>query len=227
MERRTKIENINDEESSSEEEEQLRQMSQTNSGDNLNLGVGAEISSTQEVTEATEQSVILKTTAIKKLAQKKPASTEQLNNEDAGYRTVIEVKFDEKAHVSECFASAIKAWRINGPNVINLENQNLTDDHIDKLCHFLADRDMITHLNLRRNHISNQGAKMLSNFVQEFDHTLTHLDVTRNHIGQDGGQAILDALNATTRIVDCQIKYGNPISNKMGRIIEREIKANI
>lgn len=28
-------------------------------------------------------------------------------------------------------------------------------------------------------------------------------------------------------MTDCQIKYGNPISNKMGRIIDREIKANI
>ena len=37
----------------------------------------------------------------------------------------------------------------------------------------------------------------------------------------------MHALNGTTRIVECQIKYGNPISNKMGRVIEREIKANI
>ena len=37
----------------------------------------------------------------------------------------------------------------------------------------------------------------------------------------------MDALNITTRMTDCQIKYGNPISNKMGRIIDREIKANI
>ena len=51
--------------------------------------------------------------------------------------------------------------------------------------------------------------------------------MTRNRIGQDGGQSILDALYATTRIIDCQIKYGNPISNKMGRVIDREIKANI
>ena len=63
--------------------------------------------------------------------------------------------------------------------------------------------------------------------MTEHDHTLTHFDVTRNRIGQDGGQSILDALEKTTRIVDCQIKYGNPISNKMGRILEREIKANI
>lgn len=86
---------------------------------------------------------------------------------------------------------------------------------------------MVTHLNLRKNMISNAGAKHLGEFLTKMDHTLTHLDLTRNRIGQDGGQAILDALNATTRIVDCQMKYGNPISNKMGRIIEREIKANI
>ena len=86
---------------------------------------------------------------------------------------------------------------------------------------------MISKLNLRRNFISNQGAQSLGKFISENDETLTHLDITRNRIGQDGGKAILDALNATTRIVDCQFKYGNPISSKMGRIIEREIKANI
>ena len=86
---------------------------------------------------------------------------------------------------------------------------------------------MITHLNLRKNQISNAGAKCLSSFISEEDHALTHLNITRNRIGQDGGQAILAALNSTTRIVECQIAYGNPISNKMGRIIEREIKANI
>lgn len=39
--------------------------------------------------------------------------------------------------------------------------------------------------------------------------------------------AILEALNATTRIIECRLRYGNPISNKLGRFIEREIKANI
>jgi len=48
---------------------------------------------------------------------------------------------------------------------------------------FLASREMITHLNLRRNLISNAGAKSLGQFIQEQDHTLTHLDVTRNRIG--------------------------------------------
>lgn len=86
---------------------------------------------------------------------------------------------------------------------------------------------MVSHLNLRRNSISNQGAKCISAFISDQDSTLTHIDVTRNRIGQDGGQAILDALYKTTRITECLIKYGNPISNKMGRIIEREIKANI
>ena len=36
----------------------------------------------------------------------------------------------------------------------------------------------------------------------------------------------MDALSTNTRIVECKIKYGNPISNKMGRVFEREIKAN-
>ena len=37
-------------------------------------------------------------------------------------RTIIEVKFDENACVAESFHSAIKAWRIHGPNIITLEN---------------------------------------------------------------------------------------------------------
>lgn len=86
---------------------------------------------------------------------------------------------------------------------------------------------MITHLNLRRNYIGNAGAKCIGLFIQEKDRSLTHLDISRNLIGQDGGQVILDAIKDTTRIVDCNIKYGNPISSKMGRIIEREIKANL
>ena len=86
---------------------------------------------------------------------------------------------------------------------------------------------MVTRLNLRRNRISNDGAKKLATFIKEGDRTLTHLDVERNTIGQDGGAALLDALSSTTRIQSCQIKYGNPISNKMGRVFEREIKANI
>ena len=37
-------------------------------------------------------------------------------------RKIIEVKFDENACVAESFHSAIKAWRIHGPNIITLEN---------------------------------------------------------------------------------------------------------
>ena len=142
-------------------------------------------------------------------------------------KTIIEVQFSNSAKVGDCFESALKAWRINEPNIIRAEDQNLTDDNIEMLSEFLAGREMVDNLNLRRNYISNNGAKCLANFISESDNTLTHLDLTRNKIGQDGGVAILDALNSTTRIIDCQIKYGNPISNKMGRVIEREIKANI
>ena len=59
---------------------------------------------------------------------------------------------------------------------------------------------MVSHLNLRKNKISNEGAEKLAVFIKEGDNTLTHLDVERNRIGQDGGGALLDALTTTTRI---------------------------
>ena len=60
------------------------------------------------------------------------------SDDESGYRTIIEVKFDENAKVAESFHSAIKAWRINEPNIITLENQNLGDEHAEKLCEFLG-----------------------------------------------------------------------------------------
>ena len=58
-----------------------------------------------------------------------------LKEDEENKRTIIEVKFDENACVAErrntqsymgwsveIFHSAIKAWRIHGPNIITLEN---------------------------------------------------------------------------------------------------------
>ena len=74
------------------------------------------------------------------------------------------------------------------------------DSHVDQLCNFLSGRNMVRRLNLRKNKISNEGAKKLAAFIKEDDNTLTHLDVERNRIGQDGGEALLEALSTTTRI---------------------------
>ena len=93
-------------------------------------------------------------TMSKMLAQRQVAlsRTGALSAEElVGTRTVVEVKFDDNARVSECFQSAIKAWRINETNVISLENQELQDEHCEKMTEFLAKREMVTHLNLRRN----------------------------------------------------------------------------
>lgn len=49
--------------------------------------------------------------------------------------------------------------------MIRAEDQNLTDDHIEALCNFLQNREMVSKLNLRRNHISNLGAKCLGKFI--------------------------------------------------------------
>ena len=103
--------------------------------------------------------------------------------DDSHYKTIVEVKFCDEANVAECFESAIKAWRIYQPNIIRGDNLNLTDDHVERLCHFLSGKEMITHLNLRRNMISNAGAKCLGNFISNLDETLTVFDVSRNRIG--------------------------------------------
>ena len=115
--------------------------------------------------------------------------------------------------MSECFESAIKCWRIFQPNVILVEKQELVDEHIEKLCEFLQNKDMILRLNVRRNKISNEGAKRLARFIKEEDNALTHLDIERNRVGTDGGTALLEALSTTTRFINCNIVYGNPISS--------------
>ena len=42
--------------------------------------------------------------------------------DESQFRTIVEVIFDERSKVGECFESAVKAWRINQPNVIQAEN---------------------------------------------------------------------------------------------------------
>ena len=42
-----------------------------------------------------------------------------------------EVIFVHKAPVADCFPSVLKCWRIFQPNVINLENLDITDQHIE------------------------------------------------------------------------------------------------
>ena len=64
----------------------------------------------------------------------------------------------------------------------------------------------------------------MARFIKVEDNTLTHLDIERNRVGSDGGAALLDALSTTTRIVSCNIVYGNPISNKMARVFEVELE---
>jgi tRNA A-37 threonylcarbamoyl transferase component Bud32 len=107
---------------------------------------------------------------------------------DANLAGVLEeVQFASNVSVADCFASALKCYRIQTPNVIQLVEQNLQDEHVQKLCEFLKDRNMVIRLNLRRNKIGNAGAEALGKLLQFHDNTITHMDLTRNLIGTDGG----------------------------------------
>tara|TARA_B110000285_G_C14735782_1_gene428502 strand:- start:85 stop:225 length:141 start_codon:yes stop_codon:yes gene_type:complete len=44
------------------------------------------------------------------------------------------------------------------PDTIELLNKNLTCEHLIDLLDFLANKEMVRELNLRRNKISNKGA---------------------------------------------------------------------
>lgn len=79
---------------------------------------------------------------------------------------------------------------------------SLEDKHVIELCDFLKDKNMITRLNLKRNKITNVGAKVIANWISDFDHTLTSIDLSRNKITRAGGEALLTVLKKTTRIID-------------------------
>lgn len=132
--------------------------------------------------------------ALHDLHNQSPLKRESILDMGADQEILEQVKFDESANVSECFQSALKTWRIYRPNVINIVDQSLQDQHVDELCKFLAGKQMVVRLNLRRNKIGNDGAKILGKFISEGDQALTHIDVTRNRIGEDGGQALLNSL---------------------------------
>lgn len=53
---------------------------------------------------------------------------------------------------------------------------------------------MITHLNLRRNRITNIGAKTIVAWIFLHDSTLTNLDISRNRITTAGAESFLVAL---------------------------------
>jgi hypothetical protein len=116
----------------------------------------------------------------------KPARTETLEG-------LVEIKFDENAGIAKHFDAAIKAWRILGPSMIKAVNEGLNDDHVEKLCNFLANRNLIQSLNLRRNKIGNQGAFKLAEWIRTSDKTLISIELERNRIQDEGGEALLIA----------------------------------
>lgn len=91
-------------------------------------------------------------------------------------------------------SAAIKCWRQSCPKKICIENQNITDSNIDELCQFLKDRNMITHLNLRRNKITNLGVQAIIEWIDQHDSALVSLDISRNRISRDGAEQFLTVL---------------------------------
>lgn len=78
--------------------------------------------------------------------------------------------------------------------MIQVVNEGLVDEHVEKLCEFLSNRNLIDYLKLRKNKIRNNGAKVLANFIRNADKKLKRLDLERNEIDDEGGEALLKAI---------------------------------
>ena len=113
------------------------------------------------------------------------------------------------------------------PSFIRVVNEGLEDEHVEKLCVFLSNKNLIQSLNLRRNKIGDKGALAIAEYIRKADKTLTSLELERNLIQDDGGEALLKAMQANMRMECCKMAYGNPLRQKICRQIEREIKANL
>jgi hypothetical protein len=68
------------------------------------------------------------------------------------------------------------------PTFIKAYNEGLDDSHIEKLCEFLSNRNLIDNLMLRKNKIGDEGAKAIAKYIRNADKTLKHLDLERNLI---------------------------------------------
>lgn len=65
--------------------------------------------------------------------------------------------FNQSALVSKYLDAALKTYSFTCPKIINIENQQMSDTHVVKLCNFLQDKRMVKTLNLRKNLITEVG----------------------------------------------------------------------
>jgi Ran GTPase-activating protein (RanGAP) involved in mRNA processing and transport len=84
---------------------------------------------------------------------------------------------------------------------------------MEMLLEFMRNKEQIRTLNLRKNKIGNEGAKLLAHFITHEDSTLLEVDLNRNRIEEDGAQELVDAIHKTIRIEKFHIGYGNLISS--------------
>ena len=122
------------------------------------------------------------------------------------------VNFDPDAPIAECFKSVLKTYRIMKPDTIILENKELEDHHLIELVDFLADKEMVKTLNLRKNNISNDGASALADFILNKDDSLKEVNLNRNRIENEGIESLLDAVHGTIRFQSFGISFGNFVS---------------
>lgn len=68
---------------------------------------------------------------------------------------------------------------------LDLSNNNIVDQHIPSLCHFLKQNPWITQLDLQKNQLTEKAAQLLSTIT-----TITDLNISHNRLGPAGATYI-------------------------------------
>eukprot|EP01080_Neovahlkampfia_damariscottae_P006450 gene6450-10457_t len=79
---------------------------------------------------------------------------------------------------------------------IDLQENNLNDDSIELLIHFLLEKKYIhlTKLRLWKNKIGNKGAKLIAKLIKESDYMIDEIHLSHNKIQLEGSKDLFDSI---------------------------------
>ncbi|CAE7258667.1 NLRC3 [Symbiodinium sp. CCMP2592] len=90
---------------------------------------------------------------------------------------------------------------------------------------YLASVDCTIKINLARNDIGDDGAKVLAEALK-INRSVTEISLTRNNIGDDGAQALAGAIAINSSIVKVDLSFNSRIGEVGAQALEEVRQAN-
>jgi hypothetical protein len=119
---------------------------------------------------------------------------------------------------------SLRSLNLKGNSIGKDKNEKKDENSgIQAICDVLKANMTITHVDLKNNKVSADGARSLGAMLA-MNQTITHLDVSWNNFGVDGGVALLEGLKQNNTVVDCQVsgsKVGENILHEVAFVVRR------